>query len=103
MGGFVSKPSAITREGLLRSTQNSRDFTNKLFQVMMSKLTPEDILKLGKTQTCSSYVFLMADGIQKLFDDLRIRPKRAGDSGIVLFQKVDTLRAATAESRQLCL
>lgn len=103
MGGALTRPSGVSRDALLRSTQNSRDFTNKLFQVMMSKITPEDILKLGKTQTCSSYVFMMADSIQKLFDDLRIRPKRAGDSGVVLFQKVDTLRAQTAESRQLCL
>ena len=103
MGGAISTSRGITRQQLLQSTQNSRDFTNKLFQVMITKLTPEDFMKLSKSQTCSSFIFLMADSIGKMFDDLRIRPKRDRDSGVVLFQKVDTLRAQTAESRQLCL
>jgi len=103
MGGTVSTARGVTREQLLQSTQSSRDFISKLFQVMITKLTPEDFMKLSKSQTCSSFVFLMADSIGKIFDDLRIRPKRDRDSGIVFFQKVDTLRAQTAESRQLCL
>jgi len=103
MGGTVSTTRPVTREQLLQSTQSSRDFVSKLFQVMITKLTPEDFMKLSKSQTCSSFVFLMADSIGKIFDDLRIRPKRDHDSGVVFFQKVDTLRAQTAESRQLCL
>ena len=103
MGGAVSTTRGITREQLLHSTESSRDFITKLFQVMITKLTPEDFMKLSKSQTCSSFVFLMADSIGKIFDDLRIRPKRERDSGIVFFQKVDTLRAQTAETRQLCL
>ena len=70
---------------------------------MLAKITPEDLMKLSKSQMCSSYVFLMADSIGKLFEDLRIRPKKDRDSGVVFFQKVDTLRASSGESRQLCL
>jgi hypothetical protein len=104
MGAGLSRGTqGISREALLKSTQNNRDFLNKLFQVMLQKLTPEDVLRLGKAQTCSSYVFLMADSMHKLFDDLRIRPKRDRDSGIILFQKLDSLKAQTAESRELCL
>jgi hypothetical protein len=103
MGLGLSTPRGISRQQLLQSTESSREFTNKLFQVMITKLTPEDFMKLSKSQTCSSFVFLMADSIGKMFDDLRIRPKRDRDSGIVYFQKVDTLRTQTAESRQLCL
>ena len=103
MGNYASKSQSITREQLLKSTENSRDFTNKLFNVMISKLTPEDFLKLSKSQTCSSFVFLMADSIGKMFDNLQIHPKRDKDTGIVFFQKVDVLRAQTAESRQLCI
>ena len=103
MGLGSSTLQGVTREQLLKSTQSSRDFTNKLFNVMITKFTPEDLMKLSKTQSCSSFVFVMADSIGKLFDDLRIRPKKDRDSGVVLFQKMDTLRAPTAESRQLCL
>ena len=102
MGNFTSKPRGISREQLLKSTENSRDFTNKLFNVMITKLTPEDFLKLSKSQSCSSFVFLMADSISKLFDNLQIHPKRDKQSGIVFFQKVDTLKTQTPESRELC-
>ncbi len=78
MGGVFSSASrgSITREQLLRSTTNNRDFTNKLFNVMLDKLTPADFLALGNPNKCSTFIFMMADGIQNLFRDLRIRPKR---------------------------
>ena len=105
MGGTFSSAvrGSVTREQLLRSTTNSRDFTNKLFNVMLDKLTPADFLALGNPNKCSTFVFMMADGIQNLFRDLRIRPKRDRDSGVVFFQKVDTLKAQTAETRELCM
>ncbi len=105
MGGAISSAArgSITREQLLRSTQNSRMFTNKLFNVMLDKLTPADFLALGNPNKCSTFVFMMADGIQNLFRDLRIRPRRDRDTGVVYFQKVDTLRAQTAETRELCM
>jgi hypothetical protein len=105
MGGTFSSTGrgSITREQLLRSTTNSRDFTNKLFNVMLEKLTPADFLALGNPNKCSTFVFMMADSIHNLFRDLRIRPKRDRDSGIVMFQKVDTLKAQTAENRELCM
>jgi len=102
MGNFSSRPGSITREQLLKSTESSRDFTNKLFNVMITKLTPEDFMKLSKSQSCSSFVFLMADSIGKMFDNLQIYPKRDKQSGIVFFQKVDSLRAQTPETRELC-
>ncbi len=105
MGGAFTKPGggSITRQQLLASTQNNREFVNKLFQLMLTKLTPEDILKLGKAQSCSSYVFFMAHSMGKLFDDLRIRPKKDRDTGVVMFQKLDKLKGDTGESRDLCL
>lgn len=96
-------PPSITREQLLRSTSSNREFINNLFKIMMEKLTPEDVLKLGRSQSCTNFVFMMADSIGQLFDDLRIRPSRKGDSGIILFEKVDTLKKKTAEHRELCL
>jgi hypothetical protein len=103
MGGAVAKPSGLTRETLLQSTANSRDFTNKLFQVMISKLTPEDFLKLARPQTCGTFVFMMAESIGNLFQSLRIRPRRDRDSGVVFFEKADTLRTQTPQTRELCL
>lgn len=105
MGGAFGKPGggSITRQQLLASTQNNREFINKLFQLMLTKLTPEDILKLGKAQTCSTYVFFMAHSMGKLFEDLRIRPKKDRDTGVVMFQKLDKLKGDTGDSRDLCL
>jgi hypothetical protein len=105
MGGAFSSAvrGSITRDQLLRSTTNSRDFTNKLFNIMLEKLTPADFLALGNPNKCSTFIFMMADGIQNLFRDLRIRPKRDRDSGVVMFQKVDTLKAQTTETRELCM
>ena len=102
MGIGTSRPS-VSRNEILRTTQSSRDFMNLLFQQMITQITPEDYLRLGNPKQCQAYVFTMADTISKLFDDLRIRPKRAKDSGIVLFQKVDTLRAASPENKEICL
>jgi len=110
MGNLFGKSSGgigggITREQLLRSTENPRDFTNKLFQVMIAKtgLTPEDYLKLGRPQTCRQFIFIMANSIGQLFRELQIRPKQDKDSGIVYFQRADVLTAETADSKNLCL
>ena len=105
MGGTISSTlgRGVTREQLLRSSEKPREFMNQIFNTMLTKLTPEDFLKLGKAQTCSSFVFMMADSLHQMFDDLRIRPTKAKDTGIVLFQKVSTLTAQTKESKELCL
>jgi hypothetical protein len=105
MGSGISSPivSAITREQLLRSTTSNREFTNKLFQVMIQHLTPEDFLKLARTQTCNNYIFMMAESIQHIFEKLQIRPRQDKDTGVVYFQKIERLRTPPDESRQLCL
>ena len=104
MGAGASKAaSSITRQQLLASTTNGRDHINKLFLLMLSKLTPEDLLKLNKSQTCSSYVFLMANSIGHIFQDLQVRPRTKTDTGVIYFEKLDTLKAQTTESRELCL
>jgi hypothetical protein len=101
--GFSKLTPGITREQLLKSTNDSRAFTNKLFQVMIQHLTPEDFLKLSRTQTCNTYIFMMAESIQSIFDKLQIRPRQQKDSGVVYFQKIEKLRTPPDESRQLCL
>lgn len=102
-GSSSLSSGSLTRTELLRSTESGRDFVNSLFQIMLSKLTPEDFLKLSKTTSCSTFVFLMADSIGKIFEDLRVRPVRGKDTGVVYFQKVDKLKEQTSETRQLCL
>jgi hypothetical protein len=111
MGNLIGKSASgvlgggITRTELLRSTENSRDFTNKLFQVMISKtgLTPEDFLRLGRSQECKKFIFLMANSIGALFRELQIRPKQDKDSGIIYFQRMDSILSETPESKSLCL
>jgi hypothetical protein len=107
MGGSQSIAATytkqITRQDLLSSTENNRDFMNKLFQLLISQITSEDLLKLSKQSLCSQYVFMMADTIHSLFDDLRIRPKTEKSSGVVLFKKVDNLKKETKQTREICL
>jgi hypothetical protein len=101
--GATKAASSITRQQLLASTTNGRDHINKLFLLMLSKLTPEDLLKLNKSQSCSSYVFLMANSIGHIFQDLQVRPRTKTDTGVIYFEKLDTLKTQTTESRELCL
>lgn len=107
MGTGQSKPGVariapITRQQLLESTKSSREFTNKLFNTMIKELTPEDILALGNPASCSKFIFLLANNFQKLFQSLRIKPKKENPSGIILFQHTKSL-TSTPESKEICL
>jgi hypothetical protein len=103
MGASVSTARGLTRQELLKSTANPREFTNKLFQILLTKLTPEDFLKLANPKECSTFIFTMANAISKVFDDLKIRPTKDPRTGIILFQKISTLQERTKDSRDLCL
>jgi len=103
MGGGITKPQTISRQALLRNTAGAQKLINDMFEVMRTKLTPEDFLKLGNPSQCKTFVFMMADSIQNMFTALRIRPRRAGDSGIVFFEEADALRTQNPETKQLCL
>jgi hypothetical protein len=102
MAGAIGPAPSMTRQQLLAKTEGSRDYVNLLFNQMIGKLTPEDYLKLGNPQTCQKFIFMMAENLQKHFMALRIRPAKAGDSGILYFQQVDRL-SGDRESRELCL
>lgn len=103
MGASASIARGMSRQELLQSTANPREFTNKLFQILLTKLTPEDFLKLANPKECSTFIFTMAGAISKLFDDLMIRPTKDPRTGVILFQKVTTLQERTKDSRDLCL
>ena len=105
MGGAFSSAvgGPVTRQQLLDATKNNRDFVQKLFQALTTQLTQEDLLKLGDQRMCNKYVFLMADTIQKLFEQLKIKPSREKSTGILYFQKVEKLTERTAESKTYCL
>jgi hypothetical protein len=109
MGNLVSSGTGkITRQQLLDSTRDNREFTNKIFKVMLDKITPTDILELSDSGKCSKYVFLMAQSIGKIFDDLRILPKKDSTTGVVYYQQVDQLTKPKDEgdkrrARELCL
>jgi hypothetical protein len=103
MGASASIARGLSRQELLQSTAKPREFTNKLFQVLLTKLTPEDFLKLANPKECSTFIFTMANGISKIFDDLMIRPTKDPRTGVILFQKISTLQERTKDSRDLCL
>lgn len=112
MGNTVSNSigfgGRITRQQLLDSTKDNREFTNKIFKIMIDKITPLDILELSDSGKCSKYVFLMAQSIGKIFDDLRIMPKKDTTTGVVYYQKIDELIKPKNEgdkrkTKELCL
>lgn len=104
MGAFSSKGpgQAITRQQLLEKSTNNRAFVNTLFQVLLKQVTPEDYLKLANPTQCSQFVFLLADSIRSMFHDLRIHPKQDKRSGVVFFEKFETLKKNPI-NRELCL
>jgi hypothetical protein len=101
--GSSTSRGSLTRQQLLKSTQEPRDFMNSLFQQMITKLTPQDFLKLGNPKECNQYVFTMAGAIQNLFEDLQIRPRKDKDSGVVYFQKLTKLGETNPQGKELCL
>ena len=104
MGAGQTKPlGGITRQELLQKTTGSQRIVNEMFQEMISRLTPEDFLKLGNPQTCNKFIFMMAYTMHAMFKSLRFRPKQQGDSGVIIFEDAEALRKPTPESKKLCL
>jgi hypothetical protein len=99
----VLKLAPITRERLLKNTESPRLMINDIFMALITKLTPVDILKLADSKQCSAYIFAMAETLDNLFKGLRIQPRQEKGSGVILFQKLDTIKSETKESRSLCL
>lgn len=114
MGLGASRPSSgtpllqvapVTREQLLRNSAVPRLMINDIFNTMIQKITPIDILNLANSTKCSSYVFAMAETLDNLFKGLKIQPRRDRQSGVIVFQKLDDLKKQSekSESRSICL
>jgi hypothetical protein len=104
MGAGQTKPlGGMTRQELLQKTAGNQRIVHEMFQEMITRLTPEDFLKLGNPQTCNKFIFMMADTLHAMFTTLRIRPKQQGDTGVILFEDAEALRKPTPESKKLCL
>jgi hypothetical protein len=101
----ILRVAPVTREQLLRSSDNPRRMINTMFNTMISKITPVDILKLANSKECTNYVFAMAETLDNLFKGLKIYPRQDKSSGIIVFQKIDELKkeSAKTQSLDLCL
>ena len=95
MGGSISKPKVLSRSQLLAMTAQPREFVNQLFQVMITQLTPKDILDLGNRAKCKTYVFVMADAIYKTFDAIKVQPTKDAKTGVLLYKKMDEMVKGT--------
>ena len=98
--GLIS--GQMTRQKLVDSTRDSGEFINNLFKVFTEKLTPEDFLALSDPAKCNKFVFALAESIGGLFRTLRIMPKTDKTTGIIVFQKLDTLAAKGDENKEIC-
>lgn len=88
MGATVSSPKTLTRRQLLEMTQKPRDFVNQLFQVMITQLTPKELLDLGNRAKCKDYVFVMADAIYKTFEAIKVQPTKDAKTSVLFFKKI---------------
>jgi hypothetical protein len=88
MGNTVSSPKSITRRELLTMTQKPRDFVNHLFQIMVTQLTPRELLDLGNRSKCKDYVFVMADAIYKTFEAIKIQPIKDSKTDVLYYKKL---------------
>jgi len=96
MGSSNSKPGIITsnkisRKRLLEMTQQPRVFIDEVFNAMLTKLTPKDLLALSNPAECKKAIFVMKDAIDATFRKLRIRPQKDKSSGILYYSLIDEL------------
>jgi hypothetical protein len=101
----VMQFAPVTREQLLKNSAIPRLMINDIFNAMITKITPVDILDLANSNKCSTYVFAMAETLDSLFKGLKIQPRQDKTSGVIIFQKLDELKKQSdkSESRTLCL
>jgi hypothetical protein len=101
----VMQFAPVTREQLLKNSAIPRLMINDIFNAMITKITPVDILDLANSNKCSAYVFAMAETLDSLFKGLKIQPRQDKTSGVIIFQKLDELKKQSdkSESRTLCL
>lgn len=101
----ILRVAPVTREQLLRNSNNPRQMINSMYNIMISKITPADILKLANSKECSAYVFAMAETLDGLFKELKIQPRQDKSSGVIVFQKLEGLKKESdkVHSRDLCL
>jgi len=95
---FGATSKLLSRRQLLAITEKPRDFVNQLFQVMISKLTPKELLDLGNRAQCKNYVFVMADAIYRTFDAIKVVPTKDKKTGVLFYKK--TAELTTKESAQ---
>jgi hypothetical protein len=102
---FGTNTKILSRRQLLAMTEKPRDFVNQLFQVMITKLTPKELLDLGNRAQCKNYVFVMADAIYRTFDAIKVVPTKDKKTGVLFYKKTAelTTKEAAQQTYEHCL
>lgn len=106
MGSGQSRPGSrqITRQQLISMTQKPSLLINEMFDAMLKKLTPKDLLSLANPQQCQKYVFFMADAIKATFHSLRIGAKKDSQGRVLFYESKDKLTGKDSqEFHNYCL
>lgn len=101
MGAGQSSLSAssgpLTREMVLRSTEQIRLVIDYAMRVMLEKITPRDLLNLANPNECSKYVVVIGNAFDHLFRSIDVVPLVKGKPPqTVYFQKADILAGRTS-------
>ena len=109
MGNKSSTPGEvsarqITREQLIKMTNKPSLLMNEMFDTMLKKITPNDLLALSNPAQCQKYVFFMADTIEQTFHKLKIVTKKDPKGKIIYYEKKDELTKPDSQaSYSACL
>ncbi len=82
----------LTREMVLRSTEQIRLVVDFAMRVMLEKITPRDLLNLANPNECSKYVVVIGNAFDHLFRSIDVVPLVKGKAPqTIYFQKADIL------------
>lgn len=87
MGSGSSVPS---RAEFIKETRFGSDLVSRILQWLLKESNLIDLYALAAPSECRKYVVFTSQGIQKLFKELQIQPKR-DSSGKIYFQRIADL------------
>jgi hypothetical protein len=87
----------LTREMVLKSTEQIRLVIDYAMRVMLEKITPRDLLNLANPNECSKYVIVIGNAFDHLFRSIDVVPLIKGKAPqTIYFQKLDILAGRTS-------
>jgi hypothetical protein len=82
--------TTLNREEVLRQTQNPRFLMDRILKFILEEISEKDLYRMQDPQTCSKFLILTADSLERLFYSIDVEPVTS-KSGKLYFQSVSSL------------